>query len=285
MASADVDVDPRAPEARANDVAMLADVMGVVLRVGLVMVRSGAAAFRSRLTMARVARSLGVNECEFVVTPDLVQVSLSSGGATLARVIHIGESGVNMGRLAAVERLSRELAAEPGRANTFTVEARLGAIEAAPPTYSRWLTVVMLGAACSAFCGAMGAGTLQMAGAYAGASLGHVLRLRLIAKHVHIVSLVTLCTFTSSVVAFGVVWWGAHLGNPAPVAFEIASGKAVLASVLYLVPGVPLVTSLLDIIHFDLVAGLARAAFASLIVACMGVGMLIFLSVIRHAFP
>jgi uncharacterized membrane protein YjjP (DUF1212 family) len=53
---------------------------------------------------------------------------------------------------------------------------------------------------------------------------------------------------------------------------------------LYLIPGVPLVTSLLDIIHFDLVAGLARAAYASLVIVCMGVGMLAFLSTVQRIF-
>jgi uncharacterized membrane protein YjjP (DUF1212 family) len=265
--------------------APLAEVMDVVLRVGAVMVRSGAAAFRSRLTMARVARSLGVQECEFIVTPDLLQASLSSGGETVGRVMHLGESGVNMGCLAAVELMSRELAATHQIADVGTVRERLGVIERAPPSYPNWLTVVMLGAACAAFCGAMGAGAFEVAGAYVGAAIGHALRLRLISKHTHVVSLVTVCTFTSSLAAFGVVWGGAHFGSHVPPAFEVASGKAVLASVLYLVPGVPLVTSLLDIIHFDLVAGVARAALASLVVACIGVGMLIFLSVVRHVFP
>jgi uncharacterized membrane protein YjjP (DUF1212 family) len=226
-----------------------------------------------------------VGECEFIVTPDLLQASLSSGAASLDRVIRIGESGVNMGRLAAVERLSRELVVASEGIDARSVHARLDAIEGAPPYYPRWLTVVMLGAACAAFCGAMGAGALPMAGAYVGAAMGHVVRLRLLRKHTHVVSLVTICTFTSSLVAFGVVWGGDHFGSAVPPALEVASGKAVLASVLYLVPGVPLVTSLLDIIHFDLTAGVTRAAFASLVIACMGVGMLIFLSVIRHALP
>ncbi len=281
----DVQADSQQADGRVSTAAALVDVMSVVLRVGVIMVRSGAAAFRSRLTMMRFARSLGVSEADFVVTPDLVQASLSSGGTTLGRAIHIGESGVNMGRLAAIDRLSRELAATPGSADVDAVGARLDAIEGAPLVYPRWLTVAMLGAACGAFCGAMGGGALAIAGAYVGAVLGHLLRLWLIAKHAHVVSFVTVSTFTSSATAFVVVWGGLHLGGVVPSAFHVASSEAVLASILYLVPGVPLVTSLLDIIHFDLVAGLARAAYASLIVVCMGVGMLAFLSMIRHAFP
>jgi len=265
--------------------ASLADAMAIVLLVGSMMVRCGAAAFRSRLTMVRVARSLGVADCEFVVSPDLIQASLSSGVSTLARVVHIGEIGVNMARLAAIERMSRELASTPGPADAAEVRAQLDRIGGEAPLYPRWLTVVMLGAACAAFCGAMGGSALQVVGAYVGAALGHVLRLKLIAKHTHVASLVTLCTFTSSLVAFGVVRGGLHLAGGFASAFDVASGKAVLASVLYLVPGVPLVTSLLDIIHFDLVAGLARAAFATLVVVCMGVGMLMFLSMVHHLIP
>ena len=144
----------------------------------------------------------------------------------------------------------------------------------------------MLGAACSAFCGAAGANTREMVGAFVGAAVGHIVRLRLIAAHAHVVTLVTLCAFASSVVAFGATWGGARLEGIAGVsAFDVATGKAVLASVLYLVPGVPLVTSVLDIVHFDLTAGLARAAFATVVIVSMAVGMVIFLSIVRHLCP
>jgi uncharacterized membrane protein YjjP (DUF1212 family) len=280
----DTQPDPQAVNDPVASAERLVDVMGVVLRAGAIMVRSGAAAFRSRLTMTRIARSLGVSEAEFVVTPDHLQASLSSGVTTLGRVMHIGESGVNMGRLAAVDRLTRELASTQSLSDVHAVKARLDAIEYAPPAYHRGLTVAMLGAACAAFCGAMGGSALAMLGAYVGAALGHLLRLGLIARHAHVVSLVTVCTFASSLAAFLVVWAGSHLDSVVPSAFEVASGESVLASVLYLIPGVPLVTSLLDIIHFDLVAGLARAAYASLVIVCMGVGMLAFLSTVQRIF-
>ena len=63
----------------------------------------------------------------------------------------------------------------------------------------------------------------------------------------------------------------------------LAPGKAILASVLYLIPGVPLVSSLLDILNLDIQAGIARTALATLTLICIAVGVLTFLSLTGFA--
>jgi len=50
---------------------------------------------------------------------------------------------------------------------------------------------------------------------------------------------------------------------------------AVIASVLLLVPGVPLVTSLIDLLLGHLVAGVARGVYAVLLLIGIGIGVVV----------
>ena len=52
----------------------------------------------------------------------------------------------------------------------------------------------------------------------------------------------------------------------------------LIASVLFLVPGVPLVTALLDLIHLDLISGITRGVYAIILLINIGVGMLLVLA-------
>jgi uncharacterized membrane protein YjjP (DUF1212 family) len=53
---------------------------------------------------------------------------------------------------------------------------------------------------------------------------------------------------------------------------------APIASVLQLVPGVPLVTAVIDLATGDVLSGVARGAYAALMAAGIALGMLLFLA-------
>ncbi len=260
-----------------------------VFRIGLLLARSGAAAFRVRAVVERAARALGFEHTECVVTPTSMLVSVWEQGKPWTRLVRLRELGVNMSRMRELDRLSRELKRHPTGITAAGLAQRLDGIERTPHGYPRWLTVPALGLSCAAFCGAIGGNGWQMAAAFVGAALGHVLRLFLHARHFQLVTLVVGCSFASSVTAYGAAL-GFELGTTYGATLGVSlhhgigdPGRAMLASVLYLVPGVPLVTSLLDIIHGDYEAGLARGALATLVVACLGVGVLAAFAVVGRA--
>lgn len=227
--------------------------------------------------MQRMAASLGVQHAECTASPDAICASIFSGTEFQTQVARIPAIGVDMSRLCRLEVLSRRLAASPGECTIEELTDCLDEIEHAPLQYPRWLTVPSLGAACAAFCGVIHGTPWQMVAAAVGAGVGHVLRLRLMARHSPLITIVVGCSFLSSFSAYlaaRLISVGAQAMGRSP----IYPGPAVLASVLFLIPGVPIVTSLIDVINFDLTSGLARAAHASFVVVCIAVGILLFLS-------
>ncbi len=191
-----------------------------------------------------------------------------------------------MSRICRVVTLAQQLSGHPGQRTPAELGAELDVIEATPAPYPTWVTPFLLGASCAAFCGVIGGSSWQMGAAFAGTFAGHSLRLLHLRWHSPMATVVVTCAFVSAFVA----WATARgLGLTAQVlaiehsASLIAPGKALLASVLYLIPGVPLVQSLIDVLHFDLTAGLARSAHATLVLVCIAVGVLAFLSLTGFA--
>lgn len=264
----------------------LAVVLRVTLRVGVLMASAGAAAFRVRDTMRRTAASFGVTQAELVYGLDALHVSLSSGERFRTKTVRVKAIGVDMNRICRLELLSRDLLAEPGRRTVEALDALLSELEATPPVYPRWLTGPLLGASCGAFCAVIGGTPWQVAAAFVGTYVGHLLRLHHLKTHPPVATIVVTCAFTSALVSWATAR-GLHLAVEAlslgVSEAAVAPGKAVLASVLYLIPGVPLVNSLIDLLHFDLVAGVARGAFATLVIVCIAVGVLAFLSLTGFA--
>lgn len=257
----------------------LGEIILVLLRVGTLLACSGAAAFRVRDAMQRTAVSLGAERSEFLVSVDGITASVFDGGQFRTQVVRLPPVGVDMNLLCRIELLTRALLAESGQHSTKDVHARLDELQAAKRLYPRWLTVASLGAACAAFCGAGNGTWVQMACAFVGAALGHGLRLALLERRFPLVTIVVACAFVSSIGAQVCVSLLAHVFGV--TANDPSNGIAILSSVLYLIPGVPLVTSLIDLVHFDISAGLSRAAYSALLVGCIAVGMFAFLAVAK----
>jgi uncharacterized membrane protein YjjP (DUF1212 family) len=261
-------------------------VLDVTLRVGMLTAGAGAAGFRVREAMRRTASCFGVTRLEVVYGLDALHATVFSGGLRQTEVVRIPALGVDMNRISRVDLLSRELAASPGSRTPQELAGELDAIEAAPLPYPVWITPWVLGGSCGAFCGVIGGSPWQIAAAFVGAFAGHCLRLYHARKHHLVATVVVSCAFVSALASWASVRALGLAGQalvPGLSAEALGPGKAVLASVLYLIPGVPLVQALTDVLHFDLTAGLARSAHATLVLVCIAVGVLTFLSLTGFA--
>jgi uncharacterized membrane protein YjjP (DUF1212 family) len=268
------------------DAEELAAVLDVVFRAGRLLAGAGAAAFRVRGVMHRVAEAFDVRGLDLVVTTDSLAATLRSGAQFRTRVLRLGSVGVDMNRICRLELLSRRLEPVP-RERLAEGLAELGGaldeLEAAPRQYPLWVTGPLLGLACAAFCLAMKGTPGQAVATLLGTTAGHLLRLWHHRGGAHppvptvVVSSAFVAALGSLVAARGAALVAPALGLTLPDGY-FAPGKAVVASVLFLVPGVPLVNALLDLLHFDLTAGLGRGAFAAVVLVCIAVGVLAFLS-------
>lgn len=259
----------------------LTAVLDVTLRAGQLMTTAGAAAFRVREVMRRTAVACGATRIEASCAFDALHATLFAGPHRVTETLRVEHVGVDMNRIVRLAQLSRELEKNPGRRRPEQLGAELDVIAKLPSPYPTWLTPWLLGASCGAFCGVIGGTPGQIGATFLGTCGGHLLRLHHLRRHPPMATVIVTCAFTSALVA----WGAARLLGLVNVTFALgleaaalAPGKAVMASVLYLIPGVPLVNGLIDLQHFDHGAGLARSAHATLVVVCIAIGMLSFLA-------
>lgn len=226
------------------------------------MLRNGTSSNRADDAMQRAGAALGADRVEAYVTPTGIIASAYRGDEIQTRVERIRALGVNMQRVYEAELLVRSL--QHG-ADAATVDAALTRIELAPSPYKVWTIILACGLGCGSFAVLRGGGPLEFAAAYLAAVAAQFLRHRLMQAKLRVPPVTVLCAIVASSIAIGLV---RLMNAPRP---ELG----VIASVLLLVPGVPLVISLLDLLLGNLVSGAARGLYALIVLMSIGVGILI----------
>ncbi len=232
------------------------------MRLGLIMLRNGSSSSRADDAMQRMGQILGADSVEAYVTPTGIIASTYLGEDIQTRVERIRALGVNMQRIYEAELLVRSLKAG---ADPEAVEAELTRIEASLSPYKPWAMMLACGLGCGAFAVLRGGGPIEFAAAYLAAAAAQYLRHRLLQAKLRVPPTTVLCAIVASSLAIGLV---RLMNAPRP---ELG----VIASVLLLVPGVPLVISLLDLLLGNLVSGAARGLYALIVLMSIGVGILV----------
>ena len=142
------------------------------------------------------------------------------------------------------------------------LEDRFEAIVTSPPV-NRWLILFLISLANMAFCFLFGVDFGSGLCVFAGTLCGFFVRQELNARHVYPYLVICVSAFVASFV----VGLGAKLGleaNP-----EIALGT----SVLYLIPGVPFINGMMDLLDGFMLNGISRLMTAVMIVISITVGL------------
>ncbi|MEI8085767.1 MAG: threonine/serine exporter family protein [Paludibacter sp.] len=128
---------------------------------------------------------------------------------------------------------------------------------------SRWLVLFLVACANAAFCGLFHGDFYAIGLVFMATLAGFYVRQEMINRHINHLVVFTTSAFAASLLAgMGYVF---HLGTTP----EIALGS----SVLYLIPGVPLINSILDIIEGHVLTGIARLVNASSLIVCIAIGL------------
>jgi uncharacterized membrane protein YjjP (DUF1212 family) len=183
----------------------------------------------------------------------------------------IAPPAVDAWRIAALEELARDSA--PG-VPPHAIEAELTALESARPLHSRALIVGAIALASGSFAFLNGAGVVEMIATAIGGGGGQLFRFwssRLRLNQYGVAAL-------SAMVASGTYVLAATLAD----ALGFASTHypiGFVASVLFLVPGFPLIGALFDLLQLQTVAALSRLANALMILLAAAVGLSIVIAV------
>jgi uncharacterized membrane protein YjjP (DUF1212 family) len=245
----------------------LADIVDLALRAGQLLMQNGAESQRVEETVRLLGTGLGCDWGDVLVSHNALVVSHSSKGEFRTKIRRISRGGVNLTVVTAVSHMVHRV--EEGKYDRFQVRSELKRISALPRHYNRWLTAVMVGLACAAFSRLFG-GDWAIFGVTWAASTGATLVRQELAQRRFNAYLVVIVTAFAAGLLVGLanlIHLSSHL--------EIA----LAASVLMLVPGVPFINAVEDLIKGHTVVGLAQAVTGVLIILSIALGLILAMQV------
>lgn len=138
------------------------------------------------------------------------------------------------------------------------------------PRMSRWWVLFLVSCANASFCRLFGGDGIAMAVVFVATLVGFFIRQEMMKRHMnHLFIFVVSSCIASMIGGMAVI---NHLGNTPEI--------ALAASVLYLIPGVPLINSVIDFMDGHVLAGLSRLINAILLIICIAIGLSVTLIIL-----
>jgi len=244
--------------------APLAEALEVLLRFGTLMLRAGDTAFRVRDSMGMLASSMGIESLSLHITINGMTATVRRKDDHVTLASEVSPPGINAWRIGALERLARTRRPDLAPKD---LAADLDAIEAVPPIHSIITVAVAIGLASGAFSYLNDGDMLGTSAAIAAGGLGQAARMLMFRRHLNQYAVTTLCAILASGVYCLIVTGISSQG------FRPADAVGFISSVLFLVPGFPLVASLLDLLQQQTMAGVARLFYGTLILLAAAFGL------------
>jgi uncharacterized membrane protein YjjP (DUF1212 family) len=245
----------------------LAEIMQVVMRVGVLMLKSGTVSFRVEQAMHRLALGLGAERLDAYITLTGITASLHCGSQHYTQIARVIRLGVDMSRLSAVEYLSQHL---PPAVTPVQINVLLDKIEQTSVPYPPIIVVLAVATACGAIALLNGGNWIDCLAACLSAGAGLTLRIRLLKQHLNPIAITVICAAVATGACYLLTQGFSLLQLKSPT-----SQTSFLAAVLFQVPGMPLVTAALDLVRLDLMSGIARITYAVIQLASVAIGILI----------
>lgn len=226
--------------------------------VGSTLLSSGMASYRVKAAMARTGRALGLTSLVSIVTYTDITSTATMDGRFRTLVTQPDHVGVDVDRMARTQRMVETI---PAGVDAAEVHARLARITTRGPLYGDVVNALAAGIACAAFCFLNRGGPVEMACVLVAATIGQALRRVMQRRHWNHLLITLLAGAVTSAVYVAAILVPASLG-----ATGDGHAGGLLAAVLFLVPGFPLITGLLDIVRSDFSAGVARLAYSAAVI-------------------
>ena len=240
------------------------EALDVLLRFGRLMMQAGDTAFRVRESMGTLSNRLGIEALAVQISLNGLTASARQGGDLVTITCEVGPPGINAWRVATLERLAHE---GSGGLTPDALAKELDAIEAVPALRSIATVAIAIGLASGAFSYLNGGDTLGTAMAVVAGGFGQSLRALLLRHRGNQYAVTALVTVvTASLYCIGIATLGASGFGPGHAA-------GFIFSVLFLVPGFPLVASLLDAVQHQPIAALSRLFYATMILLAAAIGL------------
>ena len=245
------------------------DAMDVLLGFGTLMMRAGNTATRTREWFEVIGSKMGFDAISISLSLDSITASVRRSDERITAMREIGAPGINVWRIAELEQLAKTTGSTPSE-----IAVRLDDIKLAKPLYSSVQISAAVGVASGAFAFLNGAAAPEMISAAIGGEIGQMFRAWLSHRHVNQYGTAAL----SAIAASGIYVLAAALAQRA--GFELLHyPSGFIASVLFLIPGFPLIAALFDLLQHQTVAAVSRFAYGVMILLAVALGLSIVIEV------
>lgn len=259
--------------------------LDLLLRTGKILVESSADTSRIMRNMKRAANYLGLPEesLHIHISYNMLQVNLSDETHSFSKFQRCDKHGINMNSISAISRLTWRAIQEDYSFDRY--EQELERITNTPRNFKPWQVSLGVGLACGGFCIQFGCDWVAFILAAIAASIGFHFRYLLVEKGNNIYAAIAASAFLSTLVA----WLLGSLSTPevssllphwlATITHSSTPWHPLMACALFIVPGVPLINCINDMLDNNIEVGIIRAINTLLIVSAMAFGITIAIKV------
>jgi len=240
--------------------APLKEKTSIIGRVGIMMLAVGTSANRVRIAMNKVSRSVGAR-CNIDIGLKEITFTCMEDANHYTQVISIPNTGVNTHRIHELEVFMSSIEENVTKCSVNELHNMLDDIEKHTENYKPWMLCLAAGAACCAFTFLLGGGPVEMLCAFIGAALGNYIRKILLeykfalVLNVAVGVAVACLSYVSAITIFERVFGIAHTHH-----------AGYICSMLFIIPGFPLITGGIDLAKLDLRSGIERLSYAGIII-------------------
>ena len=239
--------------------------LDLCVQLGRLLFRFGATAQRIQDCIGYLARHLGC-KVDMLVSYDALLITVNDGATLRTRIASShGLAGLNLLGLVRINEWLRDLSCS--QSSPAELQRTLSAIRDTPPSHRVTAQALAAGCAGAGFCIVNGGDPVSWVCSFVAAGFIFTLRRPLAARKLNVHLTLFAIALAGSLLA-GVLGRITHTTTPA---------IALMAPLLFLVPGVPLITGGIDIVRNHVTIGLARLGFtlAVLVALCLGVALTI----------
>lgn len=243
--------------------------LDLLLRTGQLLVESAADTNRIMRNMKRTAAFLGLPEehLHIYVQFNMLMVNLSDNEHSFTKFQRCDKHGINMTTISLISKLSWKAIREDYSIERYAEE--LEAIASRPRNYTPVQVAIGTGYACGGFCIQFGCDWTAFFYASFAAAIGMYLRGLMLRKGLNNYMGIAVAAFISTVIA----WATTYL----PSTWTDTPLHPLLACALFIVPGVPLINFVDDMLDNYIQVGLTRAINTFLMIVAMSFGIAFFL--------
>ncbi|MCC8018435.1 MAG: threonine/serine exporter family protein [Rikenellaceae bacterium] len=241
----------------------------LVLDVGTVLMESGAHCDRIDRNVRRLAERAGfAMEIFFSFTAiSLTVTDKRHPDRSVTAVRSVSHHGAHFGIVTRVSLLTWSY--YEGEISFAELACEMRGIRQTP-RHNPWLVRLAVGLACGCLCLLAGGDLTDGGFALAASTAGLWLRQTLVRIRYNLMVAILCSSFLTTVIS----------GLDALLGLGANPGTAVATAVLFLIPGVPLINCIIDLVKGYYPTAVARGVFGSFVLLCIAVGMFVSMSLI-----